>query len=392
MSRNGTKMNKIMLSLLFAMICLSGLGAQSLQTAPSSGELPILRGIYFTETGCSHCDAFLYSQKQKLELTYGIRIELENHDILSSEGYALCVKMLRQKNLKFTVFPVLFIGNNVYRGSSAIETNIVSEIEYYTTHKRYMPAAQHHDEFSLEDATRTRAFSIALLPTLAAGLLDGINPCAFSTMLFFLSFMALRRTTRRSQVLVGFAFIIAVFLAYLLIGFGLLGALREFFSAQRFSRYVAGFVSLLAVLFAVLNVRDAILARRGAVSSSFLQLPAPLKRLNHRVIRHFNSVPLFIFGAAISGFMVSFIELACTGQIYLPTLVYMNQSARSSVSVALLFAYNAAFIAPLCGLFVLYMSGTKHENIRTWYGSHVALVRWLSAFFFIAMGILVWVV
>ena len=377
---------------LYATLCLAGLAAQSPHPTASHGELPILHGIYFTETGCSHCDAFLYSQKQKLEQTYDVRIELENHDILSSEGYALCVKMLRQKNLKFTVFPVLFIGNNIYRGSSAIETNIVSEIEYYAAHKKYMPAAHHPNEFSMEDATRTRAFTIALLPTLAAGLLDGINPCAFSTMLFFLSFMALRRTKRRSQILVGLSFIVAVFLAYIMIGFGLLGALREFFSAQRFSRYVAGFVSLLAALFAVLNVRDEILARKGGVSSSLLQLPAPFKKLNHAVIRHFNTIPLYILGAAISGFMVSFIELACTGQIYLPTLVYMNQSARSSVSVALLFAYNLAFIAPLCGVFVLYMSGTKHENIRAWYGSHVALVRWLSAFFFIAMGILVWVV
>ncbi len=380
------------LLILYSMLSLVGASAQSLQRSVQSTEAPILHGIYFTETGCSHCDAFLYSQKQKLEQRYGVRIELENHDILSSEGYALCEKMLRQKDLKFTVFPVLFIGNNVYRGSSAIETNIVSEIEYYTTHAKYLPAIRHPNEFSAEDATRTRTFAIALLPTLAAGLLDGINPCAFSTMLFFLSFMALRRTTRRSQILVGFSFIIAVFIAYILIGFGLLGALREFFSAQRFSRYVAGFVSLLAGIFAALNVRDAILARRNETSNSFLQLPTSLKRLNHSVIRHFNSVPLYILGAAFSGFLVSFIELACTGQIYLPTLVYMNQSSRSSVSIALLFSYNIAFIAPLCGVFALYMSGTKHENIRAWYISHVALVRWLSALFFIAMGILVWVV
>jgi len=381
-----------MILTLYGTICLTGIGAQAIQAGAPNGEPPVLRGIYFTETGCNHCDAFLYAQKQKLEREYSVRIELEKHDILSSEGYALCVRMLRQRNLKFTVFPVLFMGSNVYRGSEAVAINIVVEIQHYRTTGTYLPATRHTNEFAQEDAARARAFGLALAPTIAAGLLDGINPCAFSTMLFFLSFMALRRTDRRAQFLVGLAFIAAVFTAYLVIGFGFMSALREFFSTRQFSRYIAIFVSVLAAVFAALNLRDAVLARRGDASRSALQLPASLRNLNHAVIRRFSSLPLYILGAALSGFLVSFIELACTGQIYLPTIVYMNQSARSSASVALLFVYNFAFIAPLGTVFVLYLSGMKHDRIRVWYSSHLATVRVLSALFFVAMGILVWVV
>lgn len=369
-----------------------GLGARTLQSTPTHTTVPTLHGVYFTETGCNHCDTFLYVQKQNLEQKYHVRLELEKHDILSSEGYSLCVKMLRQKHLKFTVFPVLFIGSNIYRGSSAIETNIVAEIEYYVANGTYLPTKFRSNELAAEEEQRTRALGTSLLPTLFAGLLDGINPCAFSTMLFFLSFMALRRTGRRSQFFVGLAFIAAVFFAYFLIGFGLLGALREFLSAQRFSRYIAGCVSFLSIIFAALNLRDARTASRGAASESVLQLPMPLKRLSHRVIRHFNTVPLYILGAAVSGFLVSFIELACTGQIYFPTIAYLNQSVRSSASIALLFAYNVAFITPLCVVFALCVSGTRQERIRIWYGSHLVLVRVLSALFFVALGILVWIV
>jgi cytochrome c biogenesis protein CcdA/glutaredoxin len=352
---------------------------------------PDIEGIYFTETGCDHCDSFLYVQKAKLEQVYNVNIVLETHDILSAEGYAECVEMLKQRQLKFSVFPVLFIGSNIYRGSSAIEENVPKEIEYYLVHGSYRPASSRTNELISDANQADDAFSASIVPTILAGLLDGINPCAFSTMLFFLSFMALRRKDRRSLALVGISFILAVFVAYFLIGLGFLGALRRFLSEKRFSLYINIFVSALAAVFAALNVRDAVVAARGRASESFLQMPLFIKQINHRVIRYFNQLPLYVLGAALSGFLVSVVELACTGQIYLPTIVYMNQSVRSSRSIILLLVYNIAFIFPLALVFALYFFGFRHERIRQWYGAHLVLVRVLSALFFMALGVLVWI-
>jgi cytochrome c biogenesis protein CcdA/glutaredoxin len=352
---------------------------------------PEITGIYFTETGCSHCDSFLYVQKAKLEHDYGVSIVLETHDILSAAGYEQCVKMLKQKQLNFTVFPVLFIGSNIYRGSSAIEENMPQEIEYYLAHGSYRPALHRTNELASNADQSDKAFVASIIPSILAGLLDGINPCAFSTMLFFLSFIALKRRDRRSLAWVGISFILAVFVTYFLIGLGFLGALRKYLSENRFSLYVDIFVSALAAIFAVLNVRDAVVATQGRASESLLQMPFFLKRMSHRFIRYFNQLPLYILGAALSGFLVSVIELACTGQIYLPTIAYMNQSARSSRSIILLLIYNVAFIIPLTLVFVLYFFGLRHERIRQWYGTHLVLVRVLSALFFIALGVLVWI-
>ncbi len=358
--------------------------------SPQNASRPEMQGTYFTETGCNHCDSFLYIQKPRLEEIYGIHIALETHDILSTKGYELCVEMLEQRGLKFTVFPVLFIGSNVYRGSNAIEENMPKEIEYFLSHGSYMPTIRQTDQSALAAKNSNAAFAASALPTIFAGLLDGINPCAFSTMLFFLSFMALKRKDQRSLLWVGLAFIVSVFIAYFLIGLGLLGALRKYLSENRFSKYINIFISAIAAIFAVLNVRDAIVASRGRAFDSVLQMPTFFKQLNHRFIRYFNQLPLYILGAAISGFLVSFIELACTGQIYLPTLAYMNQSMRSSKSILLLLMYNLAFILPLSLVFVLFFFGLRHEKIRQWYGSHLALVRLLSAVFFVALAVLVW--
>jgi len=363
----------------------------SSQPNDQGASLPEITGVYFTETGCNHCDSFLYIQKAKLEQKYKVRIVFEAHDILSAEGYAECVEMLRKNQLKFTVFPVLFIGANIYRGSSAIEENAPKEIEYYLAHGSYRPALHRANELGDAAGQADKAFATSIIPSVLAGLLDGINPCAFSTMLFFLSFIALKRRDRRSLAWVGLAFIIAVFAAYFLIGLGFLGALRKLLSEKRFSLYVDIFVSALAAILAVMNVRDAVVAARGQASESFLQMPFFLKQMNHRFIRYFNQLPLYILGAALSGFLVSVVELACTGQIYLPTIAYMNQSVRSSKSVLLLLMYNIAFIVPLDLVFALYFFGLRHERIRQWYGKHLVLVRICSAIFFVALGALVWI-
>jgi cytochrome c biogenesis protein CcdA/glutaredoxin len=379
---------RLSLLVLFSILFLKPTFSQAKDNTLSPPEIT---GIYFTETGCSHCDSFLYVQKAKLEHDYGVSIVLETHDILSAAGYEQCVKMLKQKQLNFTVFPVLFIGSNIYRGSSAIEENMPQEIEYYLAHGSYRPALHRTNELASNADQSDKAFVASIIPSILAGLLDGINPCAFSTMLFFLSFIALKRRDRRSLAWVGISFILAVFVTYFLIGLGFLGALRKYLSENRFSLYVDIFVSALAAIFAVLNVRDAVVATQGRASESLLQMPFFLKRMSHRFIRYFNQLPLYILGAALSGFLVSVIELACTGQIYLPTIAYMNQSARSSRSIILLLIYNVAFIIPLTLVFVLYFFGLRHERIRQWYGTHLVLVRVLSALFFIALGVLVWI-
>ncbi|GAB6277183.1 MAG: membrane protein [Rectinema sp.] len=385
MRRSETRLS---LLAIVSILSLSPIFSQPKDDVPSRPEI---KGIYFTETGCSHCDSFLYVQKANLEQVYNVSIVLETHDILSAAGYEQCVKMLKQKQLNFTVFPVLFIGSNIYRGSSAIEENMPQEIEYYVTHGSYRPALHRTNELASNADQSDKAFVASIIPSILAGLLDGINPCAFSTMLFFLSFIALKRRDRRSLAWVGISFILAVFVTYFLIGLGFLGALRKYLSENRFSLYVDIFVSALAAIFAVLNVRDAVVATQGRASESLLQMPFFLKRMSHRFIRYFNQLPLYILGAALSGFLVSVIELACTGQIYLPTIAYMNQSARSSRSIILLLIYNVAFIIPLTLVFVLYFFGLRHERIRQWYGTHLVLVRVLSALFFIALGVLVWI-
>ena len=376
--------------------------AESADSAGSSGPAEsaaaVIRGIYFTETGCSHCDAFLYAGKARLEQSRSIALELETHDILSEDGYALCERMLADAGLAFTHYPVLFIGTSVYRGSTAIERDFAADLDTYLASGVWPARPKAAEGPTPGPATTARlgieggAFFAAALPVLLAGLLDGVNPCAFSTLLFFLSFVSLRKKRKEAVLSTGLAFIAGVFIAYFFLGFGLLASLRTFLSAGRASFWLNVAVSAAAAILAVLSLRDAIRARAGRVEDSTLKLPKGLREMSHAVIRRFAGSKAGIALAVLAGGTVSLIELACTGQIYLPTLAYLNRTAFSSRSAILLLTYNLAFVLPLILVFALFYLGLTHDRIQSWYRRRIAAVRFVTAVFFVAMGVLVWAV
>src|SRR5574341_597162 len=99
------------------------------------------------------------------------------------------------------------------------------------------------------------------LPTvLVAGVVDGINPCAFTVLLLFVT--ALTSTLKAGEVNVkamrarllgmGGIYIAAVFLTYLALGVGLLKSL-DFFTRQHVP---ARFGALLAILFGLWMLKD----------------------------------------------------------------------------------------------------------------------------------------
>ena len=67
---------------------------------------------------------------------------------------------------------------------------------------------------------------MSVVAVAAAGLLDGVNPCAFTTLIFLLASLALAGRGRREVLAIGAFFSLAVFLTYLAIGLGFFAALR----------------------------------------------------------------------------------------------------------------------------------------------------------------------
>ena len=226
-----------------------------------------------------------------------------------------------------------------------------------------------------------------------AGLIDGINPCAFAVIVFFISFLSVYKYTRREMIVVGTAYCTAVFFAYVLLG---LGTFKFLYAMQGFYYVMwavkAGTVLLCAV-FLALSIYDFVhYARTKDASGLALQLPAKYKTFIHKVMHAFlkdrqKSVWRLGLAAAAVGFIVSMVEAVCTGQVYLPTIVVVLKEAGEHFwrAAGYLLFYNLMFIVPLAAVFLLALAGYESKTFGGWLKKHLGLTKILMCLVFLVL-------
>jgi cytochrome c biogenesis protein CcdA len=217
-----------------------------------------------------------------------------------------------------------------------------------------------------------------------AGLADGINPCAFATIIFLLSYLHVARRTPREILAVGAAFISAVFLAYFVAGLGLAQILAKLSGLQTVRTWVNYLLAGVTLLVAMLSFRDAQLAARGQLGEMTLQLPGLFKEQIRAAIRTSAKARRFVIAAFLAGLVISLLELACTGQVYLPTILYMVRSGRSD-AYGYLLIYNLAFIVPLIVVFILAWRGMRSDALIRFQQRNTAAVKVVIGLLFLAL-------
>ena len=79
----------------------------------------------------------------------------------------------------------------------------------------------------------------------------------------------------------------------------------------------------------------------------------------HSAVRKNVRLSNYILMAAVTGFIVSLLELACTGQIYLPTIMFISTIPDLKVNALFyLLFYNLMFVVPLVLVFSFTYWGT----------------------------------
>jgi cytochrome c biogenesis protein CcdA len=224
-----------------------------------------------------------------------------------------------------------------------------------------------------------------------AGLVDSINPCAFATLVFFMSLLSLSRVGRRGMLLAGGAFVAACFVTYLLLGFGALRVLHLFVGFRLLRQTLdAAMVGALAVL-AWLSFQDAVRFRRtGNPHDVALRLPEGINRRIHDVMRRGLRRRNLLAGGFGVGVVVTALESVCTGQVYVPTLVLVVRTGQS-VTRGLLYlvVYNLMFILPLAIILVLTYRGLGTPALMAWSRRNVVVSKILLGVFFVGMAALI---
>ncbi|MCP4542973.1 MAG: hypothetical protein GY832_38135 [Chloroflexi bacterium] len=344
---------------------------------------------YFEKAGCAECASTNYDLNVIKE-RYP-QVQIERFSIEDEENTLLNEWLSNEYGVpedKHLVAPMLFIGQDVLVDTEANLRNMVAVIDKYVPNG----AEPTWSDFDPTDPTITiieRFKSWGAFTILGAGLIDGLNPCAFATLVFLISYMTLTGRQGRDILFVGAAFALGVFLTYLLVGIGMFKVIQTLEIFPLLGRWVYLLTTLICGVLAILTFRDFFRARRGQASDMTLKLPANLRRMVNKVIRENVQVQAFVAMSFVLGFVISLIELACTGQVYYPTLMYMTSNPDLANQAFLyLVLYCLMFILPLVVVFLFSYFGTTSEQLGLFVARHVAKIKASTAALFIGLTLL----
>lgn len=223
------------------------------------------------------------------------------------------------------------------------------------------------------------------LPTvLVAAAIDGINPCAFTVLLLFITAMLATLqageqniTAVRARLLSrGGIYIAAIFLTYLSLGVGLLKTL-DLFTRQHAP---ARFGALLAILFGLWMLKDFFLPDWGLR----LQAPGKIGVIARQTAKK-ATIPALIVG----GFLIGLCTVPCSGAVYLAVLSLLALQPTAVLGYGYLVLYNIVFILPLAVILLLAASRPTLNRLAHWNIHHKEWVRLVLGGGVVVMGLII---
>jgi hypothetical protein len=366
------------------------------------GEQDVLPlAVYmFAASSCEECKNIEHTLVPELAREFGGRIRYIRMHVDEEPEFEL--QLLYEKHYRETSDEAVkvFVGTQCVAGEKAIVMSLRSVILNELQKGSQTPSpADIRAAFSsvrggtgrtgsTDDVIADRFSALTLGLVLVAGLADGLNPCAFVTLVFFISVLQLLGKTRREIASVGIVFCLAVFLTYLMLGMGILRAVKEFSVSAGVSLVLRYGAACLCFILAAMSIGDVLRYRRSRESKDVhVKLPAVLRKMvNHFINREMRG-RYVVAGAALTGIVVSLLESLCTGQVYLPTIMFVYQSGRSTLkALVYLAAYNLAFVLPLLGVFAVACFGVGSSALARWHKEHLVLAKVIMVVIFTVLG------
>ena len=347
---------------------------------------PTIWAVYFYEVGCQECSRAEYDIQYAQSKYSQLLIEeySAQEDAALAEWLGARAGVPQGQRL---ATPAFFVGNDYLIGTDITPEAVMTLAEKYTS----IGTERVWADFNAEEGEQSiieRFKSFGVFTVVFAGLIDGLKPCAFATLIFFVSYLTLSGREGREVLVVGTTFTLGVFLAYLMVGVGfykVLDLLGDLLTTL--GRWVYGLTALLCAGLAVFSFLDFLKARRGEIGDMALNLPHGLRMRINAVIRRGRKSRAFVAGTFVTGVVVSFLELACTGQVYLPTIIFVvSQPEMRARALLFLVLYNLLFILPLVVVFILVYYGTGSKQLTRFLQRRAAMIKLGMALLFAALA------
>lgn len=351
----------------------------------------------FVSPSCVHCNKLKAEYWGPLKEKYKDTVHFTEYDITTPQGNLIFNQTAERYGVPENQrgYPAAAVGSTYLMGyPSEIGTYAEAAIEKAKLLNEQTDVAE-VQVHQVQEAAESAFQKITFWAIVGSGLVDGINPCAFAVIVFFISFLTVYKYNRREIILVGSSYCAAVFTAYLLLG---LGVFKFLYAMRGFAYVIKAFYILtagLCLLFLVLSVYDFIIYTKTKKSDGMLlQLSLGNKTRIHKIMGFFlrdkqKSTVRLVLAALAVGFCVSLVEAVCTGQVYVPTCVLIMQDPQFRARAAFyLVLYNLMFIVPLVAVFVLALLGYESKGFNDFLKKHLGLTKILLCLVFLALFIL----
>ena len=216
-----------------------------------------------------------------------------------------------------------------------------------------------------------------LMPlVLIAAILDSVHPCSFSILLITIAFLFGLQLTRKKIIQIGGTYIAGIFIAYLLIGLGILKILHIFNTPHFMGKLGAG----LLITFGVLNL----------LNRFFPNFPIKLKipTVSHIWMGKLmeNASLLAAFGL---GLLVGLCQFPCMGGPYLMVIGLLRDQVTYLSGFGYLFLYNLILIIPLAVVLWITSDRLVVDRMQEWKRTKIQSVRLWAGIAMVILGLLI---
>ena len=334
---------------------------------------------FFGVATCQECfEAEMLLESLKYEIDDDV--VLNKFMLTEAKNQELKLKYARVYDIpenQYDLYPLIFIGKDAFYPANMNPDEILTSMQNYSQEEREAKLKEIEGlEEDVSQRLKDRYEQFSVMVVLSAGLIDGINPCAFVVLIFLVSYLYYVGRGRNEILIAGLFFAIGIFGAYLAMGTGLLGAVGYLESISKIFQLVfypamAIFTGILAVL-SILDFYRMHYKGKKAV----LELSAGLKKKTHDIIRKNARAKTIWIASLVTGVLVSFVEFMCTGQVYLPTIVYViNSAGVSADALGFLVIYNLGFTVPVIAITLIAYFSSSTKKIQEYMTSTNAAAK-----------------
>ena len=229
---------------------------------------------------------------------------------------------------------------------------------------------------------------ISLITITAAALADSVNPCGIAALVILL--LTLLKTGRsRKIILIGFAYVVGLFVTYFLFGLGIFQFLKLSFLAS-FLHWAIGLIALYIgikyVYYFFRKNSECVVCNESECvvyeSEVSFKIPSFLRSIYQKLIKNITT----FWGAFILGALIVLIEIPCTGGPYFFALGYIAE--RKLVLIPILLFYNIVTFLPLVVLILLiYFGFTNIEKAHRWRARNLIKLQLITGIVMILLGV-----